>query len=904
MQDIKRNETSLNNKYYGFYRGIVVQNNDPVRRGRVKIFVPQITSQYFSSTNKTGSESKDVFEARFAAASNIKTFLNECEPYILLVTPWAEKASPLIGGGSTGFRSKVDNQATTSFSNINSQRLPQQANNNLKQTKATAEQPTEIPQVVSTDLQAIEGPLPSNKENTVTNDIPLISGTVNPTVVTNGISNQDQEISNIVEDIPLSTEDDSSVTDGTGSNASRSSEILPAPGAFSGSGPAPGVDFGNASYAAKTYYDCAGGTFSVPNVGAHVWIFFENGDIQYPVYFAYNFDQEDWHGMYDITSNANGMHYPNNSENVKTDEPFILRSKTVLHHSKGGTVEVTDTDNFESVKSSHWSGSFTEMNNLKNIEHASNDKSTVVLNNKHTTVYNENHFCCNSHSFETVVGNKDTTVGDITKKDQFDGWRNTMLPVAEIISQFDTVRGTPLVLEGTAPAISSGAPKFGVNPTIKDQIFKVKSVPVISLDISPTVKGATKNLPSFMRIDLSSFFPTSYTFNLSVIELVIPRNTKSPIPIISPSTQDAVLPPNPQKQLLENVFQTQALAAAEFEKNFGAGGMEHHKVVKHKYEQVGIIVNTYKSTRVDPIGRAITSGIKIGDNALYKDTGAHPHVEMTGNDSGFPCGNYTLIIGNKWSVFTGAGGIEIQTTGNTFINGATTQISGTHELNLGSSGNVNIKAAGALTFEGKHISFEHPDQVVFNSSLGVAKNIIAGGGLYVDGNIYCQNITAPMEMHTTEETTVHGEVIDLLPIGFTYDDTTKKVLPVYSLRKNLADLLLMQTLDPTGVELQKLETQFEQVLTNIKKSQSTPINFDTLPSLTKFTTLVTTTSGGVSDTVLTYPHAHAYRGIASKLADSHDTVRREAQTLNLSDIQTHDAVQHGKQNIISGGENN
>ena len=34
----------FDDKHYGFFRGMVMQNNDPERRGRVKIAIPEFTS--------------------------------------------------------------------------------------------------------------------------------------------------------------------------------------------------------------------------------------------------------------------------------------------------------------------------------------------------------------------------------------------------------------------------------------------------------------------------------------------------------------------------------------------------------------------------------------------------------------------------------------------------------------------------------------------------------------------------------------------------------------------------------------------------------------------------------------------------------------------------------------------
>ena len=38
--------------YFGNYTGIVIQNNDPAKRGRVKIFIPHLSPTIYDGWNK------------------------------------------------------------------------------------------------------------------------------------------------------------------------------------------------------------------------------------------------------------------------------------------------------------------------------------------------------------------------------------------------------------------------------------------------------------------------------------------------------------------------------------------------------------------------------------------------------------------------------------------------------------------------------------------------------------------------------------------------------------------------------------------------------------------------------------------------------------------------------------
>lgn len=86
-------------KYYGFFKGIVMQNNDPERRGRVKIAIPEFTSHLARDLGLPN----DIYSARFVGGDNINTLFNkEVVKKFCDVLIWAEQAAPLIGGGTSG----------------------------------------------------------------------------------------------------------------------------------------------------------------------------------------------------------------------------------------------------------------------------------------------------------------------------------------------------------------------------------------------------------------------------------------------------------------------------------------------------------------------------------------------------------------------------------------------------------------------------------------------------------------------------------------------------------------------------------------------------------------------------------------------------------------------------------
>jgi hypothetical protein len=83
-------------KYYGNYLGIVVSEDggDPERRGRVQIWIPGITNTLYGGWNDD-IKNKDIYY--IGDDSGLSHYYVE---KLRAVLPWAECASPLIGGGT------------------------------------------------------------------------------------------------------------------------------------------------------------------------------------------------------------------------------------------------------------------------------------------------------------------------------------------------------------------------------------------------------------------------------------------------------------------------------------------------------------------------------------------------------------------------------------------------------------------------------------------------------------------------------------------------------------------------------------------------------------------------------------------------------------------------------------
>ena len=329
----------FNQKFYGFYRGIVIQNNDPNRRGRVKLFtkelaVPIMQSLYFGKNTQKDKKQIKELVAKFAGI-NIETCLSpEFIEKIQEVAIWAEQASPLIGGGSSGLFNAQQNIASVSHGNKNKKRFDP-VNTPILNSENNIDPLTGVSSTLSASASA--------NSNSFTKDNTDVNGAkkweANPVI---------------------------------GGHESYEKDNTNNPNAF------------NNSISPVAYTNQSSGLFGVPNVGAHVWFFFEGGNIQYPVYFAFNYNDKDWNGSYDVNENNPGKSFPDHSENISlsavgsNQKEFILRNKTVWK-SKGGSVEILDDDLTESLRLNHYSGSCIHLTNYNNVDFSNTNKTSLSL---------------------------------------------------------------------------------------------------------------------------------------------------------------------------------------------------------------------------------------------------------------------------------------------------------------------------------------------------------------------------------------------------------------------------------------------------------------------------------------------------------------------------------------------
>jgi hypothetical protein len=114
----------------------------------------------------------------------------------------------------------------------------------------------------------------------------------------------------------------------------------------------------------------------------------------------------------------------------------------------------------------------------------------------------------------------------------------------------------------------------------------------------------------------------------------------------------------------------------------------------------------------------------------------------------FPCGTYTLEIGNLFNVKVGGGGINLITSGSINIATDTVLKLGSLQTVIGGD-DVVIKGGKNVSIDSSNLNLTSDSQIILNGNVGVNSNLLIKGGGYIDGELCINHITAPREIQQT-----------------------------------------------------------------------------------------------------------------------------------------------------------
>jgi hypothetical protein len=721
-------------KYYGNYLGIVVQNNDPKKQGRVKIYIPHISvvvNDYAKLDDNIEANNRSF---RFPGSNIAGDLTKSSIDLIKNELDWSTCAAPLVGESSSG------------------------RYNAFKDTASISD---------------------TNKIETFT-----------------PITADDNNDTDDTEDASDSVTDTNLNVDNIGESPGRKYELqkLKLYDAFSG--PIEGshetpnrANIFSYNYTPNTYSNKSKGSFSIPAVGAHVWCFFENGDItNAPVYFAVSHGSEDWKGIYD-SHDEEGIDYPGTFENKSTtdDDDYnnnteTYRNKYVINQ-KGGVLEFCNSDQRELLKMTHYSGSFKEFNNHANIELASANDQKLVLEDQFLTVRGYGNYYVERDSDNLIKGDHYIKVGKLDANLHRE-WRELASEMAQVKQLFEIQRtnnlhaaesnnGKDVIYRRCSPLQKKAGsharcPVCQTNEAFGDFYHDVNNEFVsvkVPKDGGHIIKdGTTHNLD-----DIVNSVVEGETYGQQGDKKAEIFGTSCPVcggGGVSPSSMNGSFSPDPLKETKGNgkgTFEKKIIDTVnilkDVERKMGRGGSQIIDIAKHKVETIGLAMNDFGSIRVDPYGKMYRDSVIVHPEGTFNSQAASPLVEYVHVDD-LPGGTYTLNVCNKWNVQVGAGGVSMKSYGPVDIGGSIVNMAG-EQVNVTSQNEVNIDGGKRLTLVADILTIRQRNrkQVLIDSNLGVSQNVVIGGGLHVDGELSVNHITAPCEIQETEMARVFGKLI-------------------------------------------------------------------------------------------------------------------------------------------------
>ena len=356
-------------KFNGIYLGVVVQNNDPEQRGRIKVWVPHINVNIYNEWNATKQNKKFKFPG-LNINSDLSNIIDELRDEL----PWAEFCSPLVGESASGVYNAFYETATVSDANYTSSLSASNYTDTSPDTVLNQEKFGEKP------------------------------GSV-----------YEKYASRLTD----------AFTDTASNNTSK-------------------VNPHGANYRPSTYSNSAKGIFAIPNVGAHVWVFFRDGVYLYPVYIGASLGEDDFKSIF-VAEDGSAQDYPGAFENVSKnlrDEDVstsTYRNKMVVNQ-RGAAIEIINTTDRERFKITHFAGGFIEFNNKFNSLFSPKNFQLLTLRDKFETVKGHSNLFVSRDSDNLIKGDYFLKIGSLNIQAMKD-WRSAYTNIANILAQPEGTAG-------------------------------------------------------------------------------------------------------------------------------------------------------------------------------------------------------------------------------------------------------------------------------------------------------------------------------------------------------------------------------------------------------------------------------------------------------------------------------
>ena len=440
------------------------------------------------------------------------------------------------------------------------------------------------------------------------------------------------------------------------------------------------------------------------------------------------------------------------------------RNQSVIN-SRGGAVTISNTDNREYVSIDSYHGNNIVLNKGGVSIFSPNNYQQKVDHDTFKQVGNDDNLFVGGNKYDRVNDDYSLIVGDSSAlyTDKYNIWNEKFTTLATANLQPDVKKPVIPVLPGvpienTPPMFQNVEVENPTNPAIKELQQSIKSgktlnnaaIPAITLmDLlkgnPPSLSDLTTRVGGFISATAKSI--TNVTSSILKSIKGLPGLVEK-LKAKSPSTQGAEFEINTAKDTMPEIITETQKELMSIEAGLGRGGNMSVNVARNARWVIGAATNTNPQATVDMTGRQVPSTVVVGEAGTTTAVVGVPEVSEVDNSSMFPCGNFTLEVGNGFNVRAGGGGVTMITSGGVNISTDTVLKLGALQTVVGAK-DVNIRGEKNVSISSPNLNLTSDNQIVLNGNVGVNSNLIVKGGVYTDGEMYVNHITAPREIQQT-----------------------------------------------------------------------------------------------------------------------------------------------------------
>ena len=635
-------ETDQSKTYFGNYLGIVVQNNDPDKGGKVKVWIPHISPTVYKNW-----DDKDEAKSFKFIGRNIDSDLTDIVEDLKKILPWAEQASPITGSIAPGRYNAYEQKATISDSNRLDTAYSEEIESKYKlNSDGIGEKPARKYEVHS--LKVSDAFTDKNKVK---------------------FNNLNKFAYNYV---PNSY-----------SNSAKGSFSIPNVGSY-------------------VWCFCVGGDpnqliYFATTHGLDEWK---------SIHKNFNSEGLDYPGAYENKSSGADPNYNHNTETYRNKYVINQKGGTIeivstdnrealkLTHYSGSFKEFNNEVNIEFATNNNQKlvqgDEFFTVKGTKN-DYVGRDFDQIIngdyykkIGNLNSDVQTQWRDLMESISdakqlFEIKRANSITDVNDFIKKTSASQIRSGTFGPCPLCTS-PTTRDQ--IWDNTY-AFTSVEPNFDYKEGVNE------------FNHSTEVTSTNSAEPSRL------IYPSTSSSFLGSGSCPICGGSGD-----SPSSYNGTWDVEDKDTLIIDNFRLKVKDLIELEKQLGLGGSEIINITKHKVENIGLIYNDFPSTRIDEIGKIENYEVKVfpkGVATTKKESALIEYVhvdDFPGGDFTQNIGNkWNVLVGSGGVSLKSTGGVDIGGT-ITNIAGQQINVASEYETNI-SSKKVNI-AAEMLTLRNKN----------------------------------------------------------------------------------------------------------------------------------------------------------------------------------------------------------